>query len=507
VSDFSNERDPDTLHQLLSLAMSENSRLHERLQKLVAENAELRGEGSAEQLALELKSLEEQVNRLQDRIYGDSSERRPRTKETDRVVAKAKRGHGPTPQPKLAVIETLVELDSDERTCPACKGELSQMGIQSEDSEMIDVLREHYFVRKVKRQKYRCTCGIGVTTAPAPIKHIARGRYSLDFAAYAMTNKFGLHIPLDRQRRQMERLGLTITTQTLWDQIEAVAKILEPVHDALRYYILSGDVIGADETWWRLLSKSSNKRWWVWALSSENAVCYDIAPSRSAKTAKEIIGDFEGTIVCDGYKAYETLAKTSDKIRLALCWAHARRKFVEAEPNYPQCEKAIELIGELFAIDRDSQSPANLEGDLRTETAELRQRLRSERAPPILEALREWALAQRGLPKSGLRKAIDYLLGHWKGLTAFLDDPYVPLDNNATERALRGLVVGRKNHYGSRSERGTEVAAICYSLIDTAVLNGFDPHAYITSAVYGAETGIDPLLILPTSPLWQQHAR
>jgi len=163
---------------------------------------------------------------------------------------------------------------------------------------------------------------------------------------------------------------------------------------------------------------------------------------------------------------------------------NARRKFVEAEQHYPQCAEAIDLIGELFAIDRETADPTLLDGDAKLLAINARQSARSDRAPPILEKLREWCLKQRGLPKSGLRKAIDYTLGHWKGLTTFLSDPFVPLTNNQTERAMRSVVLGRKNHLGSKSERGTEVAAILYSLVETAYLNGLDPYKYLVEATY-----------------------
>ena len=118
--------------------------------------------------------------------------------------------------------------------------------------------------------------------------------------------------------------------------------------------------------------------------------------------------------------------------------------------------------------------------------AEAKRKLRAEAAVPILDKLRAWALEQRGLPKSLLRKATDYMLRHWSALTRFLDNPFVPLHNNRTERALRSLVLGRKNHYGSRSKRGTQVAAIFYTLLDTCLLNGIDPSDYLVRAVTAA---------------------
>lgn len=362
---------------------------------------------------------------------------------------------------------------------------------------MVDVIERRFIVRKVKRQKYRCRCNGALVVAPPPVKHIAGGRYSLDFGSHVLARKYGWSEPLDRQRRAMEIDGLRVTTQTLWDQINAIAGKLEPVYHALRAYILGADVVGADETTWRLMNRKLPRKWWVWAIQGGDAVYYRTAPSRSAATAAAVLGDYDGVLVCDGYKAYQTLARKRSDVRLAMCWAHVRRKFVEAEPNYPTCAEAIDLIGHLYDVDRRTADPTLLAGDAKHDAAVARRSARAEQAPPILEKLRDWARRQRGLPKSGLRKAIDYMLNHWQHLCVFLDDPYVPLDNNATERALRGIVVGRKNHYGSRSVRGTEVAAIAYSLVESAKLAGLDPQAYITAAVYGIEMGMPPERLLP----------
>jgi transposase len=501
VSASSKQHDPETLREMNRLLELENQALHKRLAALAEEVAKLKGAKPPEQLALELQALQEQLGRQQRKLFGDSSEKRPQPKppkETSR-----RRGHGPTPQNQLPQIETLVELADDDRTCASCSGELTAIEGATEDAELIDVIERQFIVRTIKRQKYRCRCNGPIQVAPPPVKHIARGRYSLDFGGHVLARKYGWHDPLDRQRRAMKEHGLEVTTQTLWDQVNAIAGKLEPVYEALRKHILGADVIGVDETWWRLMDRKAAKRWWVWAMQSQDAVYYRTAPSRSAETAGALVGDFDGVILCDAYKAYETLAKRRHGLKLALCWAHVRRKFVEAEPDHSVCSRAIELIGELYAIDRDSDDPTLLEGDAKVEAARMRLALRAERGPPILEALREWALHQRGLPKSSLRKAIEYMLGHWEGLRVFLEDPYVPLDNNATERALRGVVVGRKNHYGSRSVRGTEVAAISYSLVESAKLNGLDPQAYIVSAVYGIELGMPVERLLPLRELWK----
>ena len=505
--DFSTEKDPETLRQVVQLLTAENEHLHTRIAALSAEIDGLKEKPSPEQLALELATMQEQMGRLQRSLFSESSEKRPRDVVRPKP-AKPQTGHGPTEQPDLPLVEATIELDEDDRACDACGGQLEEMGDQSEDAELIDVIERKFVVRKVKRKKYRCHCGGAIKTAPAPLKPREGGRYSLDFAADVVTSKYADHLPLDRQRKIMERAGLVVTTATLWDQVHAIATWLEPVYDVLREYILSADVIGADETHWRLLDakRGGGKKWWVWTITSRDAVWYGINPSRSAKVAAEYLQGFEGVAVCDAYKVYQTVQGIAKQagldLVLALCWSHARRHFIEAQPNYPQCERAIDLIGKLFAIDRETTDPTLLHGDRKLKEAEKRLELRQSLAPPILDELRAWALEQRGRPKSALRRAIDYLLANWKGLTVFVNDPYVPMHNNDSEHALRGPVVGRKNHYGSKSERGTRAAAICYSIVETARRNGLNPHAYIVEAIHALDAGARPEQVLPLRVIW-----
>ena len=184
--------------------------------------------------------------------------------------------------------------------------------------------------------------------------------------------------------------------------------------------------------------------------------------------------------LCDGYSAYQALKKRGGDFHLAHCWAHARRKFVEIEESFPKpSTEALALIAELYRIERE------LEGKPPDE----RLRLRQQRAGPVLQQIHQWALRQRALPQSPLAKAIDYLGKYFEGLKVFLTDAAVPLDNNRTERALRGVVLGRKNHYGSRSERGTKVAAMMYSLVETAKINRVDPELYLKLAALEAIGG------------------
>jgi transposase len=213
-----------------------------------------------------------------------------------------------------------------------------------------------------------------------------------------------------------------------------------------------------------------------------------ITPHRSQEAARQVLNGYRGIVVADGYGAYDALARAGPSFTLAHCWAHVRRKFVDAEDHYPEpCGEVLALIGQLYAVEHACPAVAiGMGEDLRAEARARRATARREQSAPIIAAIHAWAHQQRVLPESSVGKAIAYMLGLWPGLTRFLDDPRIALDNNATERALRGMVIGRKNHYGSRSKRGTEVAGLFYSLIESAKLCGVEPKAYLLSATHAA---------------------
>jgi transposase len=487
-------RDPELLRQVAVLLEQENTKLHVKVQRLIAELTELRGE-PAVTAQRELEFLKELLAQREHALFGASSERRPRLPAEEAAPPPtARRGHGPTVQPKLPVIEVVHELAEADQTCPQCGGSLQEMKGQTEDSEEIDVVERRFVLVKHRRKKYRCACNGCIDTAPGPLRLAARPdvrgrRYAPAVAVEIAVNKYVDHLPLERQARVMSREGLTIESQTLWDQIEALATVLQPTYAALRRYVLTAPVIGADETWWRLFGGSApNKRWWAWSLTREDAVTYTILESRSQDAARQVLNGYRGIVLADGYGAYDALVRAGPSFTLAHCWAHVRRKFVEAEPHYPApCAEVLELIGQLYAVERSCPGvEVGTSDDVRAAALALRATRRREQSAPLIATIRAWAHQQRALPESSLGKAIAYMLGLWPGLTRFLDDPRIALDNNATERGLRGMVVGRKNHYGSRSKRGTEVAALFYSLIESAKLCGVEPKAYLLHATYAA---------------------
>jgi transposase len=429
---------------------------------LLQENARLRGAGAREQLTLEIQRLQEQMAGLQRRLFAASSEKRPPASAADapRERAEPARGHGPRPQ-HLPLRQVDWTLPEDARRCPTCAGELTAMRDQHEESEEITVVQRQFVLLTHRRQKYRCRCEATVVTAPGPPKLIPGGRYSVDFAVEVAASKYLEHLPLERQVRSMEREGLPIDSQTLWDQLDALAQHHQGTYEALGRRLLAEPLVHADETWWPLLDCRPSKRWWVWSVASARGVVYRIQPARSTEAASKILGGYQGVVIADGYGAYAALARAAPGLTLAHCWSHVRRKYLEVQEFYRgPCDEILSLLGELFAIERGLPAVGRLPDAGRDEALRIIGDVRATQSRPVVTRIRDWAYAQRCTPESGLRKAIDYMLGLWSGLTRFLDDPRVPLTNNLAERELRPVVVGRKNHYGSKSRRGTEVAAI-----------------------------------------------
>jgi transposase len=474
------ENDPKILRQAVTLLEQHNETLAKKVARLERELAEAKG-ASSEELQRRFALLEEQLAQMQKKIFGTSSERS--TTDATKGGAKSEEpkprtGHGPTEQPKLLTVAVVHDLDDADKVCPKCGGGLDEMAGQFEEHIEVDVIPCRFVLKRHKRKKYRCTCGACIETAPGPEKLIDGGRYSVAFAIHVAISKYCDHLPLERQVRMMGREGLSVTSQTLWDQIEALELIVRSVRPRLLAHVLSHAVVGADETRWRLLNGGS-KTWYVWLLHVSTAVYYVIKDSRSKEVLAKMLGAFTGTLMCDGYAAYTALAKERQgRIVLAHCWSHVRRAFVEIQESFPaECGEIIALINELFAL--DATCPTGPPGD------DARRTLRDESSRQVIEDIVAWfwKTAPLVLPRTGLHGAIGYMIGAWKGLVLFLDDPAIPLDNNGSERAARGVVLGRKNHYGSKSLRGTQVAATFYSLVESAKLCEVEPRFYLRVAV------------------------
>lgn len=467
--DIETLEDPEHLRTVCRAYESSNKALNRRIEELAREVARLKGLDTA-QASLELPDLEIS-------IQPRDSEPTPETKPDK--PKKPQKGHGPKDQPRLPV-EQIDHYFKDAPTCPCCGDTPSVWEGQFEESEEITVVETTFKLIKHRRAKYRCGCHGAVLTAPGPTKLVPGGRYSVDFAVYTSSQKFCEHQPLERQSRSMGRRGLDVNSQTLWDQHAALARHLEATWQALWARCLAQDVLHVDETGWRMMGAKKSK-WTLFGLTTPELAVYHLADSKSAKKAHEILAGFKGTLVVDGYKVYPIVAKL-ENLGIAHCWYHADRKFKDAKDPPRAIAEIRGLIHQLYEIEREVEGPFPGPQAAQTKRAALRQ----EKSRPVVESIRKWAFDQGGLHRSDFAKAVRYLLSHWDGLTKFLENPQIPLSNNAAERVLRGPVLGRKNFYGNRSKRGAQTAAILYSLIETAKLNGMNPSAYLKEAALRA---------------------
>ncbi len=378
-----------------------------------------------------------------------------------------KKGHGPTEQTRLEHVEEVFHLDAPDQICPSCGGDLEEWEGQFEGADLIDVVEKIYLVKKVKRQKYRCNgkdCS-HIETALGPDKVIKGGRYSVNFAVDVASEKYTNHMPLERQTRAMKRLGLKVKSQTLWDQTHALAKHLEPSYDALHAHILEKNVVGIDTTSWPKLMKKKpgTKPWQMWCLTSDDGIYHSIRHDKGTKTCNEILKNYRGVVIGDQaqthYAAQKMAAREGPGFKFAGCWAHVYRRFREAGKDFPsEATPVLEMISGLYK--------ARSENEKRD-------------AEDIIGKLFSYLLSLARRPKSTLQSAINYTLNAKASLILFLLDDEIWLDNNLTERSLRGPVIGRKNHYGSKSVEGTKVAAIFYSLVETAKHIGVNPTDYL----------------------------
>ena len=479
--DLEREQDIEELRRIALAQQTQIQQLMEVISRKSREIDKLRGKPGDIQLTLKMLA-----------------ELQAKAKQTQAALAKAttqkktpapRSSTGPTPQPMLPVIEQVFTLDAADHACPSCGGDLKPMKGQFDESEMVDVIEVSYRLVKVKQQKYVCRCGGCVETALGPKRALPGSRYSLAFAIKVVIDKWLDHVPLERQVRIFERHGLTVSSSTLWDLANALARRLAIIDDAMLAHVKAQPVIGLDQTGWPRLETDATKPWQMWCLTAPGVVVHRIRDDKSAATFKALVGDYNGTIVADALSTHEAGAREGPGIVLTACWAHVFRRFEEAKADHPDAESALAWIGALYAIDDRG------EGD-RTRIGELR---RAE-APLILDVFKAWLYQHAGDKHLSIGTAAAYTLGIWDKLTRFVDDARIPLDNNATERAIRGPVVGRKNHYGSKSRRGTEVAATLYSILETAKLHGIDPAAYLVAALDAADR---KEILLP----WQFGAR
>jgi transposase len=475
VLDIEREQDIERLRQVARLQKSQLEHLIAMLARKCAELEKLKGGGGELQIALKLLEEAQQEASKLDEPAAPAAEKKKGKRE--------QRGHGPTEQSNLPRVPMRCELGDAERECPSCRGTLKPLAGQAERSEMIDVVELKYQVVEVERQKYVCACGGAVETAPGPARAVEGGRYSLRFAIKVAFDKYVAHLPLERQARLMAHHGLNVTSQTLWDQCSAITDLLEPTYDALFALLRASPVVGVDQTGWPDLEDTSLPPWQMWCVTAPGLVYHRICDDKSTRTFVDLLGGYQGWVVADALGTHQAGARECQGLKLAACWAHVLRRFRDAVVDFPEAQFMLAWIQDLYAVDARSADMTE------------RKRLRSTESRAVTEKMKRWMQGATALKTTSLGGAIRYTLGIWGRLTLFLDDAEIWLDNNRTERGLRGPVIGRRNHFGSKSARGTQVAAVMYSLVESAKASGIDPIAYLTEVATRAQRSPGAVLL------------
>lgn len=368
-----------------------------------------------------------------------------------------------------------------EQGCPACGSELNQLG--EDVSEVLEWIPASFKVIRHVRPKMSCTKCDVIVQAEAPSGPIARGMGGPGLLAHVLVSKYADHVPLYRQSEIYARQGVELERSTLADWVGSTSKLLEPLNEALRQHVISGRKLHADDTPVPVLEpgKGRTKTGRLWTYVRDDrpagqatppAVWFAYTPDRSGKHPNQHLAKFTGTLQADAYAGFNPLY-ANGRVREAACWAHVRRKFFDIQQAHasPLAGQAIDRIGELYAVERDS----------RGRSPDERKQIREARSRPLLTALYEWMqnTLTKVSRKSDIAGAIGYALGRWPALLRYCDDGLLEIDNNAAERALRAVAIGRKNYLFAGSDAGGERAAAMYSLIGSAKLNGLDPEAYL----------------------------
>jgi len=356
-------------------------------------------------------------------------------------------------------------------------------------------------IRRV--MKYKATGEI--SCPPAPTSVLPGSYADVSLLAGLIVDKFRYHLPLYRQHQRIQAAGITVSRTSLTNWVHDALDLLEPVYDAQLRSILNSQVLAMDETPIRAGRKSKGKMktgyfWPVYGDQSE--VAFPFASSRSKREAEKILGKYCGTLLTDGYTAYERYAEQRDEVTHALCWAHTRRGFVGAEDVEPiRAGEALRWIGELYAIEEEIRSK-KLEGEAKLEQRGSRSRL-------VVAEFFDWLKHEMAesalLPTNPFTKAAAYALDRQPGLEVFLSDPDVPIDTNHLERALRPIPMGRKNWLFCWTEVGAEKVGWAQSLIATCVLHGIDPYVYFVDVLQRIDTHPFSRVEELTPRLWKQH--
>lgn len=401
---------------------------------------------------------------------------------------KVNRGSLPKHLPR---IEEVIE---PEGTLCDCGHERHVIG--EDVSERLDIVPARFRVIVTRRPKYACrSCEGGIVQAPAPAHLIPGGMPSEATVAHVIVSKYADHLPLYRQAQIYSRQGIDLDRSTLAAWVGRAAFELTTVYEALLANLKRSSKLFMDETVAPVLDpgRRKTKSGYFWALARDDrpwggddspGVAFTYAPGRSGQYAEDILKGFSGTLQVDGYAGYNRLLKRpTQDIRLAYCWAHARRKLHEVAQTgtTPIADEGLRQIAALYRIEKDS----------RGQNPEARLAARQERSKPVLDNFETWLTAHRARvsAKSPLGEALKYIGKYWDGLTLFLDDGRIEIDSNAVERTIRPIALNRKNALFAGHDAGAKNWAVIASLVETCKLNAVDPHAWLANSLSAIVNG------------------
>jgi len=522
--------------------LAENDQLRAELRGLQRDHLELRQQAGywqrmharalqrLEQALHEIEQLRGEVRQLKADLFGSKSEKRSskdRSNDLEDPHAAAshrprKRGQQPDrPAPKrrdythLPERTRTIELPPEQGRCPQC-GKAFKRRSDTEDATQLEVEVLVYRLR-LQRCRYETTCACSPTrvlTAPLPAKVIPKGLYGTSVWVEILVDKFYSHQPVARVLEQLRLHGLDLAAGTVADGLQRLEPLFTPVYDALKQRNGQGHYHQADETRWHVFVDVEGKHthcWWLWAFSSVDTVVYVLDPSRSHTVPEQHYPeDKEGVLNVDRLSSYKAMQQVVDGLLLlAWCWAHVRRDFVRVGKGWPECKDWalawLQRIRELYRWHRSRQAArqnqrkfAQAERALRRAVLAMQQQLAAELADPQLRPC--------------CRRVLESLQNHWEGLTRFVDDPRIPMDNNASERRLRGPAVGRKNYYGSGSLWSGRLAAMLFSIFATLTMWHLNPRQWLqwyleSCAAAGGKAPADISEFLPWNLADEQRLR
>jgi transposase len=410
-----------------------------------------------------------------------------------------RRGHGRKPLPRFLPRKTIEHaLPESELGCPCCGQQREK--ISQVTSEQLEHTPASLFVIEHVQVTYACkSCQEQVVTAPKPPQPIEKGVAGPGLLAHVITAKYVQHLPLYRQEEDLARQGVLIRRSTLAGWMAQSAACLLPLQQLMVRRVLSGDVVGTDDTPVKVLDPELDhtRTGRFWAYVGDDAhryTVYDYTPNHKRDGPQKFLEDYRGVLQADAFGGYDGIFLKSDgRIVEAACCAHARRKFFDARETAPEiAHQALAYFSRLYAIEHDAQALS----------AEGRRALRQQQSVPILNDLHAWLKDRLSAlrPKSPVAGAIKYSLKNWDALCLFTTDGNIPIDNNRTERTLRAQAVGRKNWLFLGSDNGGRTAAVLYSLVASAKRHHLDPQAYLTDVLRRLPAITNPLALRDLLP-------